>query len=202
VANLSITKTASPNPGVTLANLTYRVTVTNNGPSPATNVVVTDELPAGVNFISATPTQGSCTGNFVVTCNLGGLANAAFTIVNILVQPQSSGIFTNNAKVTATESDPDPNDNLISIGTEVQSPSSGPSMTDPNLSVKTVVSGLSQPTSMAFIGNNDFFIFEKNTGKVQRVTNGVVQSPPPLDLAVNSGSERGGLGSPCIQTSL
>ena len=67
-------------------------------------------------------------------------------------------------------------------------------MTDPNLSVKTVVSGLSQPTSMAFIGNNDFFMFEKNTGKVQRVTNGVVQSPAPLDLAVNSGSERGGLG--------
>src|SRR6185369_5070191 len=56
------------------------------------------------------------------------------------------------------------------------------------------VNGLSQPTSMAFIGNNDFFVFEKNTGKVQRVTNGVVQSPPPLDLAVNSGSERGGLG--------
>jgi glucose/arabinose dehydrogenase len=67
-------------------------------------------------------------------------------------------------------------------------------MTDPNLSVKTVVSGLSQPTSMAFIGNNDFLIFEKNTGKVQRVTNGVIQSPAPLDLAVNSGSERGGLG--------
>src|SRR5262249_32835623 len=33
-----------------------------------------------------------------------------------------------------------------------------------------------------------------NTGKVQRVTNGVIQSPPPLDLAVNSASERGGLG--------
>jgi glucose/arabinose dehydrogenase len=67
-------------------------------------------------------------------------------------------------------------------------------MLDPNLSVKTVVSGLSQPTSMAFIGNNDFFILEKNTGKVQRVTNGVVQSPAPLDLAVNSASERGLLG--------
>ncbi|HYT48841.1 MAG TPA: PQQ-dependent sugar dehydrogenase, partial [Pyrinomonadaceae bacterium] len=47
---------------------------------------------------------------------------------------------------------------------------------------------------MAFIGNNDFFIFEKNTGKVQRVINGVIQSTPPLDLAVNSASERGGLG--------
>src|SRR5947207_10557427 len=51
-ANLSLTKTASPNPGITLANLTYRLIVTNNGPSPATNVVVTDNLPAGINFIS------------------------------------------------------------------------------------------------------------------------------------------------------
>lgn len=193
-ANLSLSKTASPNPGVTLANLTYRITVTNNGPSPATNVVMIDNLPAGINFSSATPTQGSCAGTTTVTCNLGALANGAFAIVNILVQPQSVGTLTNNASVTATESDPDPSDNSASVQTAIESPSSGPSMTDPNLSVKTVVSGLSQPTSMAFIGNNDFFIFEKNTGKVQRVTNGVVQNPAPLDLAVNSGSERGGLG--------
>lgn len=193
-ANLSLSKTASPNPGVTLANLTYRITVTNNGPSPATSVVLTDNLPAGVTFSSATPTQGSCSGTTTVTCNLGALPNGAFAIVNILLQPQSVGTLTNNASVTATESDPDPSDNSASIQTAIESPSSGPSMTDPNLSVKTVVSGLSQPTSMAFIGNNDFFIFEKNTGKVQRVTNGAVQNPAPLDLAVNSGSERGGLG--------
>src|SRR5262245_7067477 len=193
-ANLSLTKTASPNPGVTLANLTYRITVTNSGPSPATNVVVTDNLPPGITFTSATPTQGSCSGNSTVTCNLGSLASGSFAIISILVQPQAPGSLTNSASVTATESDPDPADNSTTIQTSIQSPSSGPSMTDPNLSVKTVVTGLSQPTSMAFIGNNNFFIFEKNTGKVQRVTGGVVQTPPPLDLAVNSGSERGGLG--------
>ena len=193
-ANLFLTKTASPNPGVRLANLTYRLTVTNNGPSPATNVKVTDDLPAGVNFISATPNQGSCSGTSTVTCNLGSLANGAFAIVNILVQPQSAGILTNNAGVTETETDPDLNDNFVSLATSIETPSSGPSMTDPNLAVKTVVSGLSQPTSLAFLGNNDFFIFEKNTGKVQRVINGVIQNSPPLDLAVNSGSERGGLG--------
>src|SRR5204862_8284664 len=107
---------------------------------------------------------------------------------------QAAGQLTNSAGVTATESDPDTTDNSVSIQTNVQTPGSGPSMTDPNLSVKTVVSGLSQPTSMAFVGNNDFLIFEKNTGKVQRVINGVIQSTPAIDLAVNSGSERGGLG--------
>ncbi len=193
-ANLSLTKTASPNPAITLANLTYRLIVTNNGPSPATNIALTDNLPAGVNFVSATATQGSCNGTSNITCNLGSLARNAFAVVNIVVVPQAAGTLTNNANVTGTETDPDPADNSVSLQTTVNSPSSGPAMNDPNLSVKTVVNGLSQPTSMAFIGNNDFFILEKNTGKVQRVTNGAIQNPPPLDLAVNSASERGGLG--------
>ncbi|MFN2578127.1 MAG: CHRD domain-containing protein [Pyrinomonadaceae bacterium] len=193
-ANLSLTKTASPNPGITLANLTYRLIVTNNGPSPATNVVATDNLPGGINFISATPTQGSCSGSNTVTCNLGSLPRDGTAIISIVVVPQTAAVLTNNANVAAAETDPDVSDNSVSVQTTVNSPSSGPGMTDPNLSVKTVVSGLSQPTSMAFIGNNDFLIFEKNTGKIQRITNGIMQAPAPLDLAVNSASERGGLG--------
>lgn len=70
----------------------------------------------------------------------------------------------------------------------------GPSLVDPNLRVRTVVENLDQPTSMAFIGANDFLVLEKATGKVQRVVNGIVAATPPLDLAVNSASERGLLG--------
>ena len=68
-----------------------------------------------------------------------------------------------------------------------------PSVVDPDLAVRTAVSGLDQPISMAFIGPNDMFVLEKATGKVQRVVNGTVQSTV-LDLAVNSASERGLLG--------
>jgi uncharacterized repeat protein (TIGR01451 family) len=193
-ANLAIIKTASPNPATALANFTYRITVTNNGPSPATNVTVTDQLPSGPSFVSATPSQGSCSGNPTVTCNFGAIANGAVAIVNITVTPQTPGQLSNTASVVAAENDPDMGDNSKTIQTTVNAPASGPSMLDPNLSVKTVVSGLSQPTSMAFIGNNDFFVLEKNTGKVQRIINGVIQSPPPLDLAINSASERGALG--------
>jgi glucose/arabinose dehydrogenase len=64
---------------------------------------------------------------------------------------------------------------------------------DPNLAVRTVVSGLDQPTTMAFLASNDFLVLEKATGKVQRVVNGAIHSTV-LDLAVNSGSERGLLG--------
>src|SRR5262245_6768447 len=68
-----------------------------------------------------------------------------------------------------------------------------PSVVDPNLQVRTVVENLDQPTTMAFLGANDFFVLEKATGQVKRVVNGAVQSTV-LDLAVNSGSERGLLG--------
>ena len=193
-ADLALTKTASPNPATSLASMTYRITVTNSGSSPATNVTVTDNLPAGVSFGSATPTQGTCTGPPTVTCNLGLLANGALAVINIIVTPQAPGQLANSASVIATESDPNMSDNSVSIQTTVNAPSSGPLMLDPNLSVKTVVSGLSQPTSMAFVGDNDFLVLEKNTGKVQRIINGVIQSPAPLDLAVNSASERGALG--------
>jgi len=68
-----------------------------------------------------------------------------------------------------------------------------PSLVDPNLAVRTVVSGLALPTTMAFLGDGDFFILEKNSGKVKRVVNGAVQSTV-LDLGVNNASERGLLG--------
>src|SRR5262249_12938693 len=60
-----------------------------------------------------------------------------------------------------------------------------PTVVDPNLAVRTVVSGLDQPTSMAFLGDNDFLVLEKATGKVQHVVNGAVHGTA-LDLAVNN----------------
>jgi aldose sugar dehydrogenase len=68
-----------------------------------------------------------------------------------------------------------------------------PAVLDRNLEVRTVVGGLTTPSSLAFIGPNDFLVLEKNTGKVVRVLNGAVHSTV-LDLSVNFGSERGLLG--------
>lgn len=68
-----------------------------------------------------------------------------------------------------------------------------PTVLDPGLGVRTVVAGLNQPTTMAFLSPSDILVLEKATGRVQRVVNGVIQSTV-LDLAVNSASERGLLG--------
>src|ERR1051325_7918050 len=77
--------------------------------------------------------------------------------------------------------------------TQLMAQTNGPQMVSPNLAVRAVVTGLSQPTSMAFLGENDFLVLEKASGKVEHVVSGAVQSTA-LDLAVNSGSERGLLG--------
>jgi glucose/arabinose dehydrogenase len=69
----------------------------------------------------------------------------------------------------------------------------GPTVVDPNLGVRTVVGGLVTPSTIAFLGSNDFLVLEKNTGRVKRVVNGVVAGIV-LDLSVNFASERGLLG--------
>jgi glucose/arabinose dehydrogenase len=67
-----------------------------------------------------------------------------------------------------------------------------PEVLDDDLAVRTAVSGLNEPVSMAFLGRDDFLVLEKETGQVKRVRNGEVSVV--LDLAVNANSERGLLG--------
>jgi glucose/arabinose dehydrogenase len=63
---------------------------------------------------------------------------------------------------------------------------------DPNLRVTTVLNaGITQPIGIVFLAANDFLVLEKASGQVKRVTGGVIQATPVLDLAVNSASERG-----------
>ena len=70
----------------------------------------------------------------------------------------------------------------------------GQTLNDSNLHVQTVLSGLSTPTGMAFLGSNpnDFFVIEKDIGRVKRVLNGSVSVV--LDLPVASGGNTGLLG--------
>ncbi|HCX32071.1 MAG TPA: hypothetical protein DHU55_20230 [Blastocatellia bacterium] len=196
--DLSVTKSVSPNPGQVGVNLSYRVTVTNNGPAAATNVSLADTLPSGVTFDSSSSTLGLCSGTGPVTCAIGNLGVNATAIVTIVVAPTAQGQIVNSATASASESDFDTSNNTASISTLIQAAPASPSMVDPNLTVSTIATGLDQPTSMAFLSANDFFVLEKATGKVQRLLRdpltGIVTSVSVLDLAVNSASERGLLG--------
>jgi glucose/arabinose dehydrogenase len=68
-----------------------------------------------------------------------------------------------------------------------------PTVIDRNLQVRTVISGLMTPTSMAFLDKTTALVLEKNTGRVMTIVNGALAGQA-LDLAVNFGSERGLLG--------
>ena len=69
-----------------------------------------------------------------------------------------------------------------------------PTLNDPNLQIETIVEGLSWPTSMAFIDNNNILVLEKEKGTVRLVSNGTLQETSVLEVDVNSRSERGLLG--------
>src|SRR6185369_7325452 len=106
-ADLSVTKTTGATSVTPGQVITYTITVSNAGPSPATNVVVTDTLPPGLQYVLATPSQGSCSGTTTVTCNMGTLNSGASATVALQVQVlATSGTITNSASATAAESDP------------------------------------------------------------------------------------------------
>ncbi len=79
----------------------------------------------------------------------------------------------------------------LAAAAQAQGPA--PTVTDSKLIVRSVVSGLELPTTLAFLGADDFLVLEKNSGRVVRVTGGVARGAV-LDLAVNNASERGLLG--------
>ncbi|MBN1852554.1 MAG: DUF11 domain-containing protein [Pirellulales bacterium] len=120
--DLAITKTDNPDP-VGLANtLTYTLSVTNNGPSDATGVVVTDTLPGQVTFVSATPSQGTANhAGGIVTANLGNMANGATATISIVVTTSAtaSGTLMNLAEVTANETETSTANNSASATTTI-----------------------------------------------------------------------------------
>jgi len=119
-ADLSVDKSDAPDPATAGFPLTYTVTVDNDGPEPATDVQMEDVLPQSVSFVSATPTQGSCSQFLlVVTCALGALADEASASVVIVVTPSGSGTLNNVAAVESATLDPNPLNNLVTEATTV-----------------------------------------------------------------------------------
>ncbi|MGQ0593320.1 MAG: S8 family serine peptidase [Gammaproteobacteria bacterium] len=118
-ANLSITATGTPNPVTVGQNLTYTLTIANQGPETADGVTVTDLLPATVVPVSATASQGSCAGGATVNCALGNVASGANATVTVVAAPQTRGLIRNVASVTANQRDLDVANNRAELFTTV-----------------------------------------------------------------------------------
>ncbi len=100
-------------------NLTYTITVSKYGPGAATSVNVTDVLPAGLTYVSATPSQGSCSGTSTVTCDLGTINNGNSATIILVVTPIVNGIFNNTATLTSS---PSPTTDHADTSTTVNNP--------------------------------------------------------------------------------
>ncbi|HXF97673.1 MAG TPA: hypothetical protein VNJ46_03555 [Gaiellaceae bacterium] len=100
VIDLVIVKEAtSPTP--LNGTVTYTLTVSNRGPDPATNVQVADPAPAGITYLSASPSQGTCAVSAsLVTCSLGTLNAGQTVTITIVARATAVGTHTNTATAT------------------------------------------------------------------------------------------------------
>lgn len=125
IADLAVTKTSDPATQTAGSNVTYRVVAVNNGPNAASDVVLTDTLPAGAAFVSAAPPAGvSCSAaGQVITCTAPQLANGASIAVPIVaaVAPGSAANtqLTDIAEVSSGTGDDVPSNNSASATTMV-----------------------------------------------------------------------------------
>lgn len=125
-ADVSILKTASPEPVNQGTNLTYTLQVTNGGPAVAQGVTVTDPLPGEVTYTSSFTSQGSCAvAAGTVTCTLGSLSVGSTAVITINVNATTfSAVATssNQATVASTTSDPNLTNNSSTAISTIQSP--------------------------------------------------------------------------------
>lgn len=111
-ADLSIAKSDSPDPVSLGSTLVYTIQVRNLGPDAATGVTVTDQLPKGVDFVSATATSGQCAQKGKkVTCELGAIGAptvdySGSPTVTLSVTPRRVGTLLNTASVKGDQKDP------------------------------------------------------------------------------------------------
>ena len=126
-ADVQVVKTVDQTTADPGDRLTYTIVVTNNGPSPAADVTITDDLPAGVTFVSATGP-----GNTALTPNAAGdivfdggtlASTGTFTVTVIAdINADSTGTITNPVTVATTTIDTNAANNSAQAQTVIDPP--------------------------------------------------------------------------------
>jgi uncharacterized repeat protein (TIGR01451 family) len=201
-ADLTITKSDSPDPVTENGQLTYLIEVRNDGPDPAADVAVNDDLPSSdFDLVAATPSQGSCDtqGQQNVTCNLGTLASGATASVTLLVTAKKPGTVSNTASVTSSEPDPETADNSVTETTTVidANPPGKPQGTCRS-ATPTITGTDASETLVGTNGNDVIFGLGGNDGITGLGGNDLICTGPGNDTAKGQGDAdvvRGGGGN-------
>ncbi|HEX2090142.1 MAG TPA: CARDB domain-containing protein [Actinomycetota bacterium] len=131
--DVGVSLSDSPDPVTAGEVLTYTVEVSNNTGQSAPGAQVTDQLPAGVSLVSASASQGTCSGSSTVTCNLGRLAGNGSATMKIEVRPSQAGSLTNTVSVSSDRADSNADNDSASTTTEVK-PAPAPDLKPASLS--------------------------------------------------------------------
>jgi len=174
-ADLSLVKIvddATPNVG---GNVVFTITVTNGGPNTATNVTVTDQLPAGLTYVSDNGGGSYVPGTGVWT--IASIANGASASLQITATVTASGSITNTAQVTASDQS-DPNSTPGNgVPTEDDQDSAAIGATAADLSLVKIVSNATPA-----INTNVVFTITVTNGGPDGATGVVVEDPLPAGL--------------------
>jgi uncharacterized repeat protein (TIGR01451 family)/uncharacterized delta-60 repeat protein len=124
-ADVGLAMTGPSGTVTTTSNVTFTLTVTNYGPAGATNIVVSNTLPAGTLYVSATPSQGTVVTNGanLVTWTIDSMAKDASASLSLVLQANVVGQIVNSATVATTTTDKNPDDNTASAAVNVAAPS-------------------------------------------------------------------------------
>lgn len=181
-ADLSVVKTG-PASAVAGGQVSYTITITNNGPDAAIAATLDDPTPAGLTFVSASP---PCAGGF--PCALGDLAAGANVVVDatFAVAANATGSVVNTASVGASTPDPDPSDNESSVTTPI-----GTGTTSADLRIQKT-----GPATVDAGGTIVYTLVVSNLGP-NAVPDAVVTDPTPTGLVFQSASAPCSSGFPC-----
>jgi uncharacterized repeat protein (TIGR01451 family) len=171
ITDLSVVKTVdnlTPNVG---SNVTFTIAAHNGGPSPATGVSVTDNLPAGYSLVSATPSAGTTWTS--PTWTIGAMANGGNATLTIVATVLASGPYANTATITGAQTDP-----VLANNTSTVTPTPVP-ITDLSV-VKTV----DNPTPN--VGSNVTFTIAAHNGGPSPATGVSVTDNLPAGYSVVS----------------
>jgi uncharacterized repeat protein (TIGR01451 family) len=182
-ADLAITKSGPSTVVAGGPNVTYTLSVTNNGPLSAAAVMVSDTLPAGETFVSASTGSGSGTS---YSASLGTLASGASTVITLVASVSPSAVngstLTDTATVSSTTSDPNLTNNTSSVNSTVAT----------SADVRTTKTG---PATGAPGSKVTYSITVTNAGPSDAQAVTVVDSPPSgmttVSLTQTSGPTNG-----------
>jgi uncharacterized repeat protein (TIGR01451 family) len=121
--DLSVTKAGSPaTQDLGQGNITWTIAVTNNGPDTDTGVTIADPMPGGNTFVSATSSQGTCTGGAILNCNIGTMAAGATVTITLVTTPSAAGAQTNTVTVAGARPETNTANNQATATVQITAP--------------------------------------------------------------------------------